>query len=371
MTVSTTNTTVSYTGDNSTVNLAVPFSFDDDADLVVIRRVTATGAETTLALTTDYTVTGGDGSTGTVAMVSAPNSSVTVTIARSTSATQEADYRENDPFPAETHEGAIDKLTRIAQENRNLVTGRALLLPATEAGSGNNTLPSSVDRAGGFLYFDANGTPGIAAATTDAVVSPFMETVLDDTSAAAARTTLGAANDSDVLKRGLQTIYFPASSLTAPAANLASAGNLTAGNLTIGTRDFDASTRESLWGAFQAPKSWDLGNLSFSVNWGHPNTTTNFGVTWGFRAAALTDGENIANASLGTQVNVSDTGGTQNFAYRTAISGNVTVGSSPSDRDVIVFELSREPGDGNDTLAVDAKLVGLTLLMNVSAANDT
>lgn len=371
MTVSTTTTTISYTGDNATVNLPVPFQFDDDTDLEVIRRVTATGAETTLTITTDYTVTGGDGSTGTVQMVSAPNSSVTTTIQRATAMTQSADYRENDPFPADTHEGVVDKLTRIAQENRNLVTGRALLLPATEAGSDNNTLPSSVDRASGFLYFDANGTPGIAAATTDAAVSPFMETVLDDTSAAAARSTLGAANDSQVLKTGLQTIFFPVSSLTAPAANAPASGNLTAGNLTIGTKDYDASTREGLWGAFQAPKSWDLGNLTFQVDWGHGNTSTNFGVTWGFRAAALTDGENIANATLGTQVNVSDTGGTQNFTYQTAISGNVTVGSSPAASALVVFELSREPGDGNDTLAVDAKLVGLTLLMNVSAANDT
>lgn len=369
MTVSTTTTTVSYTGDGTTVAFAVPFSFDSSSDLTVTQRVTATGVETTKALTTDYAVSGGSGSTGTVTAVTAPASTVTWTIRRATTRTQATDYRENDPFPADTHETTVDKLTRITQEIGNTLETRALLLPATE--SGNNTFSSNVSRASSYPYFDANGTLTTIAGTANAPVSSAMAPVVVAASTAAALSALGAPADAIVLKQGKQTIYFPAGALTAPASNAPSTGNLTAGNITLATKDFDAATRESLWGAFQAPKSYDLSTLTVQALWGHANTSGNFGVTWGFRAVALTDGENIANQAMGTQVNVSDTGGTQNFTYRSADSGNITVGSNVSARDLIVFELSREPAEANDTMAVDAKLVGLTLLMNVSAANDT
>lgn len=369
MTVSTTNTTVSYTGDNTTTNLSVPFSFDADSDLVVIRRVTATGAETTLALTTDYTVTGGDGSTGTVAMVSAPNSSVTVTIGRSTAATQQADYRENDPFPAETHEGVADKLTRIAQENRNLINNRALLLPATE--SGNNTLPSSVDRANSFLAFDANGTLTVAASVTNATVSAFMETVLDDTTAAAARATLGAANDANVLKMGKHFFYADVSQMHAPNANAAASGNVAIGNMAMACRDFDAATRESMFLKFMLPPSYNLGAITVQPHWSHANTSGNFGVTWGFRGAAIADAANLANLAFGTQVNVSDVGADVNQSYRGSESANVTLGGTVAVRNLAVLEISREPSDGSDNLAVDARLLGVGGFITINASNDT
>lgn len=369
MTVSTTNTTVSYSGDNVTTNLAVPFQFDADADLTVVRRVTATGAETTLALTTDYTVTGGDGSTGTVAMVSAPNSSVTVTIARSTAATQEADYRENDPFPADTHEGVADKLTRIAQENRNLVNTRALLLPSTE--SGNNTLPSSVDRANSFLAFDANGSPTVAAGVTNVTVSAFMETVLDDANAVAARSTLGAANDAQVLKQGRHFFYADVSQMHAPSANAAAAGNVAIGNLALACRDFDAATRESMFLKFALPPSYDLGSITVQPHWSHLNTTANFGVTWGFRGAAVADAANLANLAFGTQVNVSDVGGDVNQSYRGAETANITFGGSVAVRNLAVMEISREVTDGSDNLAVDARLLGVAGYITLNASNDT
>ena len=69
MTLSSTDTTVSYTGDASTTAFPVTFSFlgtGSSSEISVIERTIATGAEVTLTYTTDYTVSGGSGSTGTV-----------------------------------------------------------------------------------------------------------------------------------------------------------------------------------------------------------------------------------------------------------------------------------------------------------------
>jgi len=113
MAVSATATVVSYTGNGSTTSFAVTFPFQGTgsaAELEVVQRTIATGAEAVLSYTTHYTVTGGSGSTGTVVMASAPADTVQIHIRRTTTRTQTVDYTANDPFPADTHELALDRL---------------------------------------------------------------------------------------------------------------------------------------------------------------------------------------------------------------------------------------------------------------------
>ena len=198
MTISTTASSISYSGNGVTTAFAVSFPFFASDELEVIERITSTGAETTKALTTDYTVTGGDGSTGTVTMLTAPASGRTLTIRRNTDRTQETDYPENDPFPAASHERALDRLTAIVQEVERDQTGRALLVAKTDGAVG--VLPNSVDRGGKYLGFDSSGNPiAVAAAVGSTVVSTYAATLLDDANAAAARATLGSAATGDAL----------------------------------------------------------------------------------------------------------------------------------------------------------------------------
>jgi len=130
MTISTTISDISYNGDGVTTIFAVPYVFFTNTEIQVISLVIATDVETVLTLTTDYTVAGGNGNTGTVTAVVPPPVGTTITIARMTARTQLADYTENDPFPAATHERALDRITAIVQE-ASAATDRALKVSVT------------------------------------------------------------------------------------------------------------------------------------------------------------------------------------------------------------------------------------------------
>jgi hypothetical protein len=131
MTISTTTTRVTYTGDGVTVAFAVPFVFFGADELIVIEKVTATGAEMTKTLTTHYTVAGGNGGTGTVTALVSPPNTVKWIIKRATKRTQLTDYTPNDPFPADTHERALDRIVASSQENADELDRAAKLSAAS------------------------------------------------------------------------------------------------------------------------------------------------------------------------------------------------------------------------------------------------
>lgn len=160
MTVSSTTSKVSYSGNGSTTAFAVSFYFLDDTHLKVVLR-NADGSETVKTLNVDYTVSGaGNPSGGTVTMGTAPATGTTLVIVRNVPFTQETDYQANDPFPAETHERALDKLTMEVQQ-LNSAIGGVLRVPVTEVDP-IGELPLASVRANKYLAFDASGNPVIS-----------------------------------------------------------------------------------------------------------------------------------------------------------------------------------------------------------------
>lgn len=130
MTISTTESKISYNGNGTTTVFAFPYRFLANGDLVVI-RVAANGTETTLVLNTDYTITGADSDDGgSITCTVAPASGTRLVIYRSVALTQETDYISGDAFPAETHERALDRLTMISQQLQEGLD-RSAKLPVT------------------------------------------------------------------------------------------------------------------------------------------------------------------------------------------------------------------------------------------------
>ncbi len=157
MTVSSTTTKNSYSGNGSTTVFAYGFKVFDEDDLTVILRTDATGTETVQTKTTHYTVSGvGSASGGNVTFGTAPASGVTVVIRRASPLTQTTDYTPNDPFPAASHEDALDNLTFIAQQQQEEID-RAIKLSRTNTMTSTEFTVGATDRANKVLAFDSSG----------------------------------------------------------------------------------------------------------------------------------------------------------------------------------------------------------------------
>lgn len=135
MTVATTTNREQYATDGVTTVFTIHFPFFDDSDVNAI-LVDAGGGATTLTLSTDFSVTGGNGAGGTLTTATALPAGGTLTVFRDIAFTQEDDYVENDPLPADTLESGFDRAAMRDQQLQDAID-RALVLPVTAAVSGD------------------------------------------------------------------------------------------------------------------------------------------------------------------------------------------------------------------------------------------
>ena len=124
------------------------------------------------------------------------------------------------------------------------------------------------------------------------------------------------------------------------------------------TLDFDKDAIEYAEGTIAMPSDWDAGVVTAKFHWMHPATTTNFKVAWALQGVSLAD-DDAGDASWGTAVQVNDIGGTTNDIYVSPASGNITIAGAGAS-ELVQFRVYRVADDAtNDTLAVDAKLLGV------------
>lgn len=191
---------VVYTGDGVTTNFSFNGTVLAATDLVVIEETISTGAVVTKSLGSDYTVTGTQDSVGRyvsgvfIVAAVAPSALVRWIIYLNPTITQNVDLVEDGLLPVESQvELPLDRLTVIAQRLSSRVS-RTLAQPDGDA-TDISALPVKATRASKFLAFDASGNP-IAAAGTSANLTPvssFIDTLLDDADATAAKATLGVS----------------------------------------------------------------------------------------------------------------------------------------------------------------------------------
>tara|TARA_R110002124_G_scaffold46183_1_gene138793 strand:- start:470 stop:2038 length:1569 start_codon:yes stop_codon:yes gene_type:complete len=179
------------------------FGTATSAEIEVVEVVIATGAETVKSNGTHFTVSGGSGSTGTVTAATAPASTVKWVINRNTTQTQETDYVENDPFPAESHEKALDRLTAIAQEQERTLT-RTAQLPDGYTGSFDPTLPTTIT-ANTALVINAAANGFDAGPTTTEITNAQTNATNAANSASAASSSASTASTQATLSTNYAT----------------------------------------------------------------------------------------------------------------------------------------------------------------------
>ena len=183
MTLASTVNRVSYTGNDSTATYNYTFRIFLEADLLVTVRNTTTDVETTLALTTDYTVTGvGASAGGTIVLAgtgkawqgtgSNLNTGYKITIRRVATLTQNTDIRNQGDFYPEVHEDEFDRSRMIDQQQQDEID-RSVKMPETVASSDfNPEIPATiVGEANVTVMTDGSGTGFVQGPTASEITS--------------------------------------------------------------------------------------------------------------------------------------------------------------------------------------------------------
>ncbi len=176
MTISNRLNRTTLLGNGISTGVPITFPFHSADDLVVIETILATGAQTIKVMTTHYTVSGtadalGHYPTGgTVTMLTAPASTVSITVYRDVAALQQVVLVENEKIPVKASiEAPFDRLTMIAQRLIDRVD-RAMVQPDGDAAA-IGRLPAKVVRASRYMGFDGDGNPTLMQTPTGMITS--------------------------------------------------------------------------------------------------------------------------------------------------------------------------------------------------------
>ena len=282
MTISSTLTKNSYSGNGSTTAFAYGFKIFASTDIKVYIRSSA-GVETLKAEGTgsaNYGISGvGAASGGTVTFVTAPASGETVVLIRDTSQVQSTDYVENDPFASTDHENALDRLTMISQEMQEEMD-RSFKVSKTTSITTPEFTDDASTRADKLLGFNSDGNA--LEATTGRVSSVSVSNVATS-SCAPGTATASFTTSSGALAlgipigqtghAGISMQYSTTTTDSDPGAGFIRLNNTSLNSATIMyVDDSDGATDISAW-----VQSWDnssSGSKGFITIAGNPNSSS-------------------------------------------------------------------------------------------------
>lgn len=127
---------------------------------------------------------------------------------------------------------------------------------------------------------------------------------------------------------------------------------------------FDAGTVEYAYANVPMPLDYDGGAVISQFYWTHPAGTA-YKVSWGLQGIAIADGETL-DVAQGTAVYSNDEGGTA-MLYISPATSAMTIGGTATAGKMVQFRASRKADDAtNDTLNVDAYLIGALIKYGVA-----
>ena len=225
-----------------------PFTFKvfSAADIDVIRLTVSSGVETTLVLTTDYTVTlnvdQNSNPGGSITLVAGNLASgFTLTITSDIANLQPTDLTNQGGFYPEVITDSFDRATIQIQQMADEVA-RSIKAPISDA-SPDMELPSASVRANTFLAFDASGNPTVQAASSSAAPTSITRQVFSGTGSQTIFTLAsdpgGVGNSAQVFIGGVyqqrNTYTIAGTTLTFSQAPVAGTNNIEFVNFLIGS----------------------------------------------------------------------------------------------------------------------------------------
>lgn len=168
---------------------------------------------------------------------------------------------------------------------------------------------------------------------------------------------------------GKQTIWIPAAAMTARTTNGAASGTTesTTNKVMNKVLDFDQTTQEFAQFTVAFPKGWNEGTVTFIPYW--TAASSSGGVTWGLAGVAVSD-DDVIDAAFGTAQTSADTLIATTDVHVGPESSAITIAGTPAAGDIVYFQVNRTVADANDTLAADARLIGIKLIYSIDSNVD-
>ena len=168
---------------------------------------------------------------------------------------------------------------------------------------------------------------------------------------------------------GLQSIFIPAAAMIARTTNgpAEATAESTTNKIMQKTLDFDSATDEHAQFNVALPKSWDSSTgICARFHW--QTTASANDVIWAIQAVCIANNAEIDSA-FGTAQTVTDTVINANRNHVSDYTSAITPANAADDS-LTVFEVYRDADAGGDTLASDAKLLGVELLYQVTNGSE-
>jgi hypothetical protein len=243
---STTRIAGPFVGNGTASAFPVAFKVFTAGDIDVVRLNTSTGVETTLVLTTDYTVAlnidQDSNPGGTVTLVAGPLATgFTLTITSDIANLQPTDLTNQGGFYPEVITDSFDRATIQIQQMAGEVS-RSIKVPLSDS-TFDMELPGALARANSFVAFDGNGALTTQAASSSAAPTSITRQVFSGTGSQTIFTLGsdpgGAGNSAQVFIGGVyqqrNTYTISGSTLTFSQAPVAGTNNIEFVNFLIGS----------------------------------------------------------------------------------------------------------------------------------------
>ena len=240
-----------YIGNGTATVFTFAFKVFTASNLQVVRVDTSTGLESTLLLTTDYTVSlNADQDSnpgGNVTLLAVLATGFNMVITSDIANLQPTDLTNQGGFYPEVITDALDRATIQIQQMADELT-RSIKIPVTDGLSLDMELPTAAARANSFLAFDATGEPTVVTAGSPGAPTTMTRQQFSGTGAQVAYTLAsdpGAlGNSCEVFVGGIyqqrDTYTIAGTTLTFTAAPVAGTDNIEVVNFlttAIGTTD--------------------------------------------------------------------------------------------------------------------------------------